>query len=141
MAVDSSDNVYIGGYTCGNLTRVPNAGSYDIWLAKYDSSGTQQWIVQFGSSSYEELNAMAVDSSDNVYIGGQTYGALTGSNAGSNDIWYAQYNSSGTQQWIMQFGTSSSDSLSAMAVDSNDDLLIVGDTQGAFSGYDNSLTM
>ena len=53
MAVDSSDNFYIGGYTSGNFTRVPNAGSYDIWLAKYDTSGPQQWIVQFGTSSSE----------------------------------------------------------------------------------------
>ena len=94
--------------------------------------------MQFGTSNYDYLYAMAVDSSDNVYIGGYTFGALTGSNAGSTDIWNAQYDSSGTQMGVMQFGTSSYDSLSAMAVDSNDDLLIVGDTQGAFSGYDNS---
>ena len=91
MAVDSSDNVYIGGYTSGNLTRAPSAGSYDIWLAKYDTSGTQQWIVQFGTSTSDYLNAMAVDSSDNVYIAGYTYGALTGSNAGSSDIWLTKY--------------------------------------------------
>ena len=138
MAVDSSDNVYIGGYTSGNLTRAPSAGSYDIWLAKYDSSGTQQWIVQFGTSTNAFFYSNLVESTDTVYFGGQTNGALTGSNAGLNDIWYAQYNSSGTQQWIVQFGTSSSDILSAMAVDSNDDLYIVGETQGAFSGYDNS---
>lgn len=39
VAVDSSGNVYMTGYTNGALSG-PGAGSYDAFLAKYNSAGT-----------------------------------------------------------------------------------------------------
>ena len=37
---DSSNNLYLTGYTDGNLSGT-NAGSFDAWLAKYDANGNQ----------------------------------------------------------------------------------------------------
>ena len=125
MAVDSSDNVYIG-VDRGALWR--QLGGLDYWLAKYDPSGTQLWIVQFGSNNNDYVSVMAVDSSDNVFIG-ETYDTLTGASWGL-DYWLAKYDPSGTQQWIVQFGSSSSgaadyyDNLHAMAMDSSDNVYI-----------------
>ncbi len=46
VVVDSSDNVYVGGYTDSF-----GAGSYDSLLIKYDSSGNQQWNHTWGGST------------------------------------------------------------------------------------------
>ena len=42
VTTDSSDNIYVTGYTSGDLDGNTNSGSYDIFLVKYDSSGTKQ---------------------------------------------------------------------------------------------------
>ena len=50
VATDSSGNVYVAGYTSGGLDGT-NAGSNDLFVVKYNSSGTKQWTKQLGSSS------------------------------------------------------------------------------------------
>jgi len=50
MATDSSGNVYVTGYTKGNLDNKTNAGDLDLFVVKYDSAGVKQWTEQLGSS-------------------------------------------------------------------------------------------
>jgi len=133
IAVDSAGNVYITGETSGNLGGT-NAGSNDVWLAKYDNSGNQQWIRQFGTSQSDYSYGVAVDSAGNVYLTGDTLGNLGGTSAGSRDAWVAKYNSSGTQQWIRQLGTSQSDSSYGVAVDSAGNVYLTGGTSGNLGG-------
>ena len=133
--MDSSNNLYVGGHTEGIFDGGSNAGNYDVWFAKYDSSGARLWIEQFGSSGEDILKTMAVDLSSNLYIGGNTVGVLDGgSNAGNNDAWFAQYDSSGTRLWIVQFGTVNNDHLKGMAVDSSNNVYIGGQTYGTLTG-------
>ena len=42
VAIDGIGNAYLGGSTYGSLFG-PNAGSYDAFLAKYNSSGSLLW--------------------------------------------------------------------------------------------------
>ena len=42
VTTDSSDNIYVTGYTTGDLDGNTKSGDYDIFLVKYDSSGTIQ---------------------------------------------------------------------------------------------------
>ena len=99
VAVDSSGGVYVTGYTYGNLDGNTNAGSYDIFLTKYDTSGVKQWTKTLGSASHEEASGLAVDSSGEVYVTGWTSGNLDGNtNAGSWDIFLTKYDTSGVKQ-------------------------------------------
>ena len=98
VAVDSSGNVYAAGYTNGDLDG-SNAGGWDLFVVKYNSSGTKQWTQQLGSSGGDGAYGVAVDSSGNVYAAGTTKGALDGNtNAGSYDLFVVKYNSSGVKQ-------------------------------------------
>ena len=106
--MDSSDIIYVTGDTYGGLDNNTNAGSNDFFLAKYNSSGAYQWTQQLGTSSGDIGYGVAVDSSNNIYVTGQTAGGLdNNTNAGSNDFFLAKYNSSGSYQWTQQLGTSS----------------------------------
>lgn len=67
VAVDSYDNVYLAG-----RTESFGAGSYDMVLVKYDSSGVQQWNRIWGGSGWDSGYGVAVDSSDSVYLAGHT---------------------------------------------------------------------
>ena len=123
VAVDGSGNSYVTGYFEGtatfglgeaNQTILTAAGSEDIFVAKYDSSGLLQWAKRAGGSSSEEGYGIAVDDLGNSYVTGgfagtPTFGAgeanqtiLTA--AGDRDIFVAKYNSSGLLQWAKRAG-------------------------------------
>ena len=67
IAVDSSGNVYVTGYTGSQ-----GAGGNDILIAKYNTSGVIQWQRTFGGASSDVGTDIAVDSSGNVYVTGYT---------------------------------------------------------------------
>jgi hypothetical protein len=99
VTVDSSDNIYVTGYTEGGLDGNTSAGSYDIFLVKYNSSGVKQWTQQLGSSSDDIGEGVTVDSKNNIFVTGGTRGGLDGNtNSGSYDIFLVKYNSDGVKQ-------------------------------------------
>ncbi len=138
VATDSSGNVYVTGITSGGLDGNTNAGSSDIFLVKYNSSGTKQWTKQLGTSSSDFARGVATDSSGNVYVTGITIGGLDGTNAGNWDLFVVKYNSSGTKQWTKQLGTSSSDFARGVATDSSGNVYVTGYTKGGLDGNTNS---
>ena len=56
--VDSGDNVFLAGYTAGTVDGQPNAGSDDILLMKFDSSGAWQWTTVRGTADSDQVHAM-----------------------------------------------------------------------------------
>jgi uncharacterized delta-60 repeat protein len=139
VTVDSSDNIYVTGYTEGGLDGNTSSGDKDLFLVKYNSSGVKQWTQQLGISSSEYVFGVTVDSSDNIYVTGYTNGGLDGNtNSGSSDLFLVKYNSSGTKQWTQQLGTSSSDSGQEVTVDSSDNIYVTGYTIGGLDGNTSS---
>ena len=105
VSTDSSGNVYVAGYTQGELDGNSSAGHKDLFVVKYNASGTKQWTKQLGTSSTDYAYGVATDSSGNVYVAGTTAGGLDGnSSAGNYDLFVVKYNSSGTKQWTKQLG-------------------------------------
>ena len=54
LTTDSSGNIYVTGFTRGGLDGNTNLGSSDIFLIKFNSSGTKIWTKQLGTSKGEE---------------------------------------------------------------------------------------
>ena len=139
---DSSDNIYVTGYTFGGLDGNTSSGGRDIFLVKYNSSGTKQWTKQLGSynskgygSSNELGNVVTTDSSGNIYVTGWTDGDLDGNtSSGESDIFLVKYNSSGTKQWTKQMGTSSQDYGKGVTTDSSGNIYVTGWTVGGLDG-------
>jgi hypothetical protein len=117
IAVDSSNNVYVGGYSSVSFSRP----SYHI--SKYNSSGTIQWQRRLQGSYADYVYGIAVDPSGNVYVTGSNQGPLSGS-----DALTAKYNTSGTLQWQTFFnrGASFQTKGYAIAVDSSGNSYICG---------------
>ena len=80
VAVDGSGNAYVTGQFMGTSVDFdpdPTAvdphssnGHEDIFLSKFDSSGTCQWARTWGGSGTDEGRGVAVDGSGNVYVTG-----------------------------------------------------------------------
>ena len=144
--MDSSDNLYVTGktnYYMDNNT-YPAFGGYDTFLVKYNSSGEKQWAQQLGTDTDDQGEGVTVDSSDNIYVIGNTSGGLdnhTNSGGTSNgdkwDFFLVKYNSSGTKQWTQQLGTSSDDSGKGVTVDSSNNIYVTGFTSGGLDGNTN----
>jgi len=91
------------------------SGSLDIFVAKYDSSGTCLWAQKAGGSFGDEGRAVAVDAQGNIYITG-TYGqsgavfsGLTiGTTGGLRNGFIAKYKPDGTIVWVKSIGGISS---------------------------------
>ncbi len=132
LDTDSNGNIYATGWTLGDLGGV-NTGSYDPWIAKYDSDGNQKWLRQFGSSGDDGsfLGGIEIDSNDNVFLTGYTDSNLGGDNAGSYDAWVARYDTKGNQVWLEQFGTSDYDYAGSVSSDNNGSLYVTGVTEGS----------
>jgi hypothetical protein len=91
ITVDASGNVYLTGSAWNGSTNF-----YDLYLRKYNSSGTYQWQQTFNGtgSIYDGGAAVGCSSAGDVYVAGGTMQSLT-----DMDLLVRKYNSSGTLQW------------------------------------------
>lgn len=116
VAVDSSNNVYVIGYTY--------VSTQDAFVVKFDSSGNVLWQTTIDSGSDEYAYGVAVDSSNNVYVVGQTY--FQG--AGGSDCFIVKLNSSGNSLWQKVIGSPNSDYAYGVSVDSSNNVYITGNS-------------
>jgi hypothetical protein len=119
IAVDSSGNVYVTGYSYGSGT------GFDYTTLKYNTNGVQQWIQRYnGPGNGADLAfSMVVDGSGDVYVTGQSDGNGTGS-----DYATIKYNASGVQQWVQRYNGPGNydDVANAVAVDGTGDVFVTG---------------
>ncbi|MEZ4902448.1 MAG: SBBP repeat-containing protein [Spirosomataceae bacterium] len=141
IAVDGSGNIYLtGSYqdtaTFGSTKVLTSVGSYDVFIAQYSSSGLIQWVRSVGGASFDSGYSIAVDGSSNVYVTGSyqgtaTFGSTILTSVGSEDVFVAQYNSSGSIQWVKSGGGTISDIGKDIAVDELGNVYVTGSYYGA----------
>jgi len=142
IAVDADGNSYITGYTNADLDGAGDGsltGSYDVYVAKYDTDGTQLWVQQLGVASVGTYGrGIAVDPDGNCYITGQTEGGLGGNTkAGDPDVFVLKYNTAGTLQWVKQMGVAAGLKSTygfGIAVDASGNSYVTGQTGGDLDG-------
>lgn len=120
VAIDSSHNIYITGNT-----RSYGAGKTDMYLVKFSNSGIQLWNRTWGEFDYDNAYGIAIDSSDDIYIGGYTHSF----GAGQDDMCLVKYNSSGVQQWNRTWGGNDYDFCKALGLDSSKNVYLAGSTK------------
>jgi hypothetical protein len=95
-----------------------------------------------GSSGDDRSNAVITDSNGDVYVAGSfeqsaTFGSITLTSAGGDDIFVAKMNSSGGWLWAKQAGGPNDDHGADLAVDSGGNIFLTGEFQStAFFGSD-----
>jgi hypothetical protein len=133
VTVLGNGDVYVVGSTTGDLQGT-HAGNGDAYLRKYAANGVTAWTRQFGTPAGDSAEAVAIDASENMYVLGYAQDALTGTHAGSYDVFLRKYDPTGTEVWTEQFGNSSSDMPAGLSLDGDGNLYVAGSTQGAFVG-------
>ena len=128
VAIDSADNIIVTGRTTSD-----GAGGTDFLIAKHNSAGALQWDRTLGGTGSDDGNAVAIDSADNIIVTGRT----NSDGAGGYDVLIAKYNSAGALQWDRTLGGTGTDFGNAVAIDSADNIIVVGYTNSdGAGGYD-----
>jgi len=144
LALDpATGGVVVTGSTTADLTTTAVAnGNTDSFVASYNSDGSQQWVQQVQTLATNQSNAVSVDASGNIYIGGSVSGGVIGTGqteSGASDAYLAKFSSSGTLLSENQFGSSGNNSVAATATGSDGSLYVasVQNGQAIVSKYAN----
>lgn len=155
IAVDNSNNVYITGfYSLPGAPAIdfnPGAGTasatvaHGFFFAKYNTSGTFQWLKTIGNPTDNVLamaTAIAVDGSGNCYVTGRISKSggtanvnfnPSGSsllNTANGSTFFAKYNTSGAYQWAKNTAGTASIS-NDIALDGSNNVYVTGSFYGS----------
>ena len=135
LAIDpATGGVVVTGSSTADLTTTSVAnGNNDSFVASYSSDGSQTWIKQIQTLAANQSNAVSVDASGNIYIGGSVSGGVVGagqSAQGGGDAYLAKFSSSGKLIAETQFGTGGADSVAATATGSDGSLYVASVQNG-----------
>jgi len=149
VATDAFGNVYVTGSCIFPITFdtiTLNGPSHGIFLTKYDTNGNALWAKASGGSFSQSPTAIAVDSSDNIFITGWfwnssiTFDTIVLSNAGVDDIFIVKYNSLGNVQWAKSAGGVNDDRGAGIAVDNSGNVFVAGSYSSASISFGSLLT-
>jgi len=151
VITDEQDNIYTVGSTAshqnistpGSFKEIGDAYVHGHWngiLAKFDKHGNRIWATFYAG---EEINEVAIDKQGNVYFVGTTYSFEEISTPGAYqenlnydgmswpDAFIAKFNPSGERIWGTYYGGTDYDFAQGIALDSNNNVIISGDTRSS----------
>ena len=126
VIVDESNFIYISGYFSGNVdlegVTLNSLGSFDNFLAKYDTHGTLIWVKTYGGNQDDRGKDHAFDKNGNFYVTGEfndTYDfyGISKTSAGGKDLFLMKYSPSNSVGWVQTFGGVNDESGSSVALD------------------------
>jgi len=136
IAVDKDNNVLLVGTTRGPFAGPdPRATSRDAWLAKLDGTGRFLWTKQLDSldADIDYGNAVAVDASGNVLVGGLTHGRFSAASRRGSKGWLAKYSTGGVLGWIREYPGEHGPSILGLAVTGTGAVIATGRSDWSFS--------
>lgn len=141
IATDANNNCYVtGGFTFSvsfgsgaNAETLTSVGNRDVFMLKYNSLGTKQWVKSLGGLGNEDpIDVVALpsgnilfsgifDSNNSININGNTLNSN-----GAKDMFLAMYNTNGVYQWSQNIGSTNDDYLIKTLVDNSSNIYLVG---------------
>jgi len=140
VAVDTNGNTLVSGTFTGTVDLDPDvgqslltsAGGNDVFVAKYSAGNELLWARRFGGSGDDRANALAVNSSGTVYIGGRfeqtasfdpSVSAASLTSAGGPDAFIGSLDAAGAPQWIDAYGGRDFDEVNALGIQPDGNLV------------------
>jgi hypothetical protein len=127
--------VFIGGMTVKTATTAN--GAFPVPTATPSSV----WTKRFGSTANDVGQAVAFDSSGNLYATGYFTGTvdfgggpLTSNGSTNPDVFLIKYSSTGVFVWSKRIGGIYTDAGTGVAVDSGNNVIVVGTVNGLSTG-------
>ncbi len=151
IAIDSSGNLYITGYSYATwygpsgqlpLNDYNGGGSPAIFVLKLTSGGAYEWHTFYGSDNGDIGNGIAIDSSGNIYVTGYSYGTwgtplhpFDTSGSVNPDLSVLKLTSNGSLVWNTFYGSGAGDTGDIgndIAVDGSSNVYVTGYSSGTW---------
>ncbi len=127
--------IAIVGLTHGDYDGNTTHGSIDGIVTMLDANTTKLWSVQLGTNDEDDFVDAAFDASGKLYVVGSTRGGYGQHLAqGSNDILVVKLNQDGSEVWNRQLGIGAFEVARRVAVDANNEVVVLGVSNGSFEG-------
>ncbi|WP_395750535.1 SBBP repeat-containing protein [Prosthecobacter sp.] len=142
VATDPAGNIYVTGHyqstdAQANGHLLPNAGDYDVFIAKYDTQGALLWIKTAGGKGYDYGHGIAVDSHGDIVVTGSVAGeakfgdvVVNANGTSVRPIFCAKYDPSGNLKWVKATSGKFNGSGHGLGVDAKDAIYIGGNGGG-----------
>jgi gliding motility-associated-like protein len=140
---DAAGNLYVAGYFSGGTSfvlgapQVNSQGNTDIYVSKFNSSGTLIWVKTFGGSFSDKPTDLAIDNLGNIIVTGQYFGqvnfggTILSSANSSKDIFLVKMDPSGTVLWATTEGGIGSENALGVTVDALNNIVLTGQYLGS----------
>lgn len=142
VAAANDGGVGVAGFS-GKITTPPGMpselnGSWDLFVAKLSAAGVLEWGKMVGGMGGENVGGVAIDSEGNIILTGYFWESFTCGGVPLTDeenygVFVCKWDSSGKLQWTRHFGGPANQDASAIAVDTNGNIAIVGTFTGPFT--------
>jgi hypothetical protein len=124
---------------------ISSLGGMDIFAAKFGSNGIYTFNKHFGDLGMDRPTGIEMDDAGGTVIIGTfdnkiNFGGNTLTSAGMNDIFVAKFDSAGNHVFSKSYGDAADQTVSALAVDDNGNIVIAGSFQGTVDFGGNPMT-
>nr|MBK9651103.1 T9SS type A sorting domain-containing protein [Bacteroidota bacterium] len=141
VIADATGNIIVVGYfdspvlNVGTtpLTNTGIPGYTDLFIAKYDSTGSELWSKSAGGIYTDKANGVAIDFYGSIIVAGYfespsiTFGtSILNNNGNFGDVFFVKYDTAGVIIWAKSEGGNGHDLASALAIDPLGNIIITG---------------
>jgi len=133
VTVDSQDNIIVTGQTNNALVDGDVLDGDDAFVAKFNAAGDAVFRYQLDTVGTTSGLTVTTDASNNIIVGGSTSGAISGAGAfsGQTDGFLLILDgTTGAQTGQRLFGTSGRESIQAVEVASDGNLIVASEESG-----------
>ncbi len=148
IATDQDNNVYIAARFYATADFDPgagtdnktSAGNMDASLTKINADGTYGYTKTIGGTAYDQVNSLATDQNNNVYIAGNFQGTADfdpgagtdnkTATGGSDDGFVTRINADGSYGYSKFFGSTNNDNVYAVTTDQDGYIYLAGEYIG-----------
>lgn len=150
LVIDENDHFYLSGTFQNTADFNPGSGSNtlsssgltDVFIAKYDTSGSFIWARKIGGSGTEILTKLHMDNKNNLFLAGRfnsntldlnpNGGVNNVSHTSNYDSFICKLDSNSTHLWSGSFSGTSSEFINAIATSNDGDVYLGGTYSGQF---------
>jgi hypothetical protein len=148
-AMDKDANVVIVGNFNGSLDfgngTLTGKGLDDAFVTRFDSAGNASWSKAFGDGDRQEIERVAVDSDDDIFVTGHFSGSMDFgcgplTSTKGLDVFVGKLDPMGTCLWSRRLGGAGDQFARGIGVDASGDVFLAGSLWGSTDFGEGTIT-